>query len=270
MAQQLRIPPTLCVNCGDEIVIVAKYLSNGGPLCADCAPNEGREPDTLGPPNWAERAEAAGDRAASSCTFKGCLRVNGHTSFHTTVPAVAKREDAREATKALAAGVAASIFRPESGAVGLAIEVEEWLYFDPGQLGAALYLLATPRDLYTHRLSEAAGCTRVSIFAVVLEWERPHGGPTLRDVGAAFSCNTSAGQSALERTSCLAEAMSFARVQAKRLKAIGPYGYRLAREVPHATAQEAPVATAEATPDGGPPALRTTPAPESGGEPDAA
>lgn len=235
-------PPLICVNCGDELVIVAHYLPSG-PLCADCVPatdvleapasHKSTETEVSTPQATESKgdstAEDPGDRLA---TLYGLPVVYG--TFPPPTP------DPLD-------------FRPEPGAQGLAIEVEEWVWIggvtEEGDLvRGTRYPLATPSDLSLPEMSLLTAWSDLptySRFVVVLEWERAAGGPTLRDIGPTYGG---------DRQAALAGAMGFARAQAKRLKANGPFGYKPAREIPevvrHATAQEAPVASDETAPDG--------------------
>lgn len=199
MAPRPPVRPIICRNCGDEIVIVAQYLPTG-PLCADCAPPDHPTQIPQITPN-----EEHGRRATASPE-------DGHP-----------KENAAHASADAGVDRAASCdpraFRPAPRAQELAIEVEEWIYQE------WKVLLATPIDLMVDRLQTPLSGPRYSRFMVILEWSRD-GGPTMRDIGVGF------GSALTDRHSALAEATAFARAEAKRLKAVGPYGYKPAREIP--------------------------------------
>jgi hypothetical protein len=215
--------PLICENCGDEIVIVASFTPTG-PLCADCgvvaAPPEPLAPTNENPEQGLTDAKVSpapppAEVAPGRCNFTGCARVKGHTSFHTTIEAVGKDQDARAAAEA---AVDPRSFVPEPRAQELSIEVEEWIYQE------YKVLLATPIELMVDRIQTPLSGARYSRFMVVLEWCRD-GGPTLRDIGPGF------GTGLTTRQEGLAQATAFARAEARRLKACGPFGYKPARPI---------------------------------------
>lgn len=197
MASRPPVRPIICRNCGDEIVIVAQYLPTG-PLCADCAPPDHPTQIPQITPN-----EEHGRRATASPE-------DGHP-----------KENAAQASADAGVDRAASCdpraFRPAPRAQELAVEVEEWIYLESS------FLLATPTDLYCE--GALSGAPRYSRFMVVLEWSRD-GGPTMRDIGVGFASGLT------DRQAALAEATAFARAEAKRLQAVGPFGFKPAREIP--------------------------------------
>lgn len=214
----------------------------------------------------------------TNCTHHdahGCLRVKGHSGFHTTTPQLAKSEDAdprlgvppcdhaHDLTKLcpvcypelaavasdLAAEKAAVSITAEAFDVEIAhvrafrapktrevpsIEVEEWVYITRTHvphlsLMERLALLRTPREIFPGQLEEAAGGFEVCRFVVVLEWRMSSDSDiTLRDIGPSFQPRMGSRD---DRAAALNTATAWARGQAKKLKAVGPMGYRAAREI---------------------------------------
>ena len=226
MARVPPAPPLICTNCGDEIVIAAAFLPSGA-LCADCGPEAGpvlqaptNENPEKGLSDELSPVSAPAEVASTGCNFAGCLRVKDHRSFHTTVEAVAEREDTREALAVLDPRA----FHPEPGAQGRAIEVEEWIFH-------AARAVATPTELFVAEI-RSRSTTQPELndpfdryFVVVLEWCRHDSAPTQRDIGPAFGYVN-------DRHAALRAATEFARAEAKRLHAFPPYGYKPAREIP--------------------------------------
>jgi hypothetical protein len=114
------------------------------------------------------------------------------------------------------------------------IEVEEWVYITRTHvphlsLMERLTLLRTPREIFPGQLEEAAGGFEVCRFVVVMEWRMSSDSDiTLRDIGPSFQPRMGSRD---DRAAALHTATAWARGQAKKLKAVGPMGYRAAREI---------------------------------------
>lgn len=192
--------PIICLNCGDEIVIVAQYLPTG-PLCARCAPPD----QPLQIPHITPNDES-GRRATASPE-------DGHPKGNAA-------QASADAGGDRAASSDPRAFCPPRDALNISIEVEEWIVSETGGV------LSSPRDLlFSAGFCVSTGHPTRDLFVVVLEWmrfvdqERPY-----REIGPSFGHEI--------RQMALLDATRFARAEARRLKAVGPYGYRPAREIP--------------------------------------
>lgn len=192
-------PPLICLNCGDEVVIVAKYLPTG-PLCADCDDGtlEPATAPTTTKPNEDDVPSARDIPAAGPLPESKGGPVDKASGDRAASPSMDPRS-----------------FWPARGAQGLVIEVEEWVYsFDQ-------VLLLTPTD-FMATIAFPPCERRYSRFVVILEWSLFADGPTMRDIGPSFGALT-------DRQAALGEATTFARAEARRLKCHGPFGYKPAR-----------------------------------------
>lgn len=215
------LPPTICRNCGDEMVIVAHYLPTG-PLCADCAPVEGS----------GELVEL--NAPACPDTPKNDMRSAPPATENSGEPAAADAGDRGAFSPAPPLDHRA--FAPPADAAHFAIEVEEWIFATTAEDALPL---ATPREASPASRSTAAmlyaqGVPLFVKFVVVLEWTL-WGGPTFEArtrgmlVGPSFPCIGL--EPATDRQRALAAAKAFAQGEARRLKAAGPYGYRPAKSL---------------------------------------
>jgi len=118
-------------------------------------------------------------------------------------------------------------FRPPKGARQFSIAIEEWFY-----LGALV--VATPFEINLPAIFVARMCSRPAYdvrFVVVLSWHsRDEQAVPWRDVGASFSISEGFGG---DRAAALQAAKGTAMSEAKRLKAVGPFGFLAAREIIH-------------------------------------
>lgn len=192
-----------CMYCGDEIVIPAAVTLRGS-VCADCGP-EAEDPQ--------DRAAAAGGPMERQAPTKQDQPVQP------TPVAPAPQPEERD------------LFDAGPVALCKSIDIEEWVYFAFDFIHESPQLLANPRDIDAINLKAAfelrsLGQLRVA-FRVVVSWLVSIDASTpRRQVGAAFWVTEGR-----DRAEAFIAAKTHAHQEAKRLKALGPFGYLPAREI---------------------------------------
>lgn len=191
--------PIFCTVCHDQVTLGGEVLPTG-PICADCAAL--REAHILfGNPD-APKPEGVITISSESVP-------EGQPDLH--------------ADQANTFGPL--MFQPPKYAKQLSLSVEEWFYLGP-------HVVSTPYELHlagkflTMMVTAHRHETR---FVVVLSWQSADDQTApWREVGPSF---TVFDETPNARAQALVEATANARAQAKRLKAVGPFGFVPARQI---------------------------------------
>lgn len=197
--------PIYCTVCHDEVTLGGQLLPTG-PTCADCAANAATEPEAPTHPN-----------NPGSCTPRA-TEDGDETAAADVADRAASPDEALDVFGPLQ-------FRPPKYAKQLSMSIEEW-FFLGSRIVATPYELNLTGKFLASMYAEPDFDVR---FVIVLSWVTvAEQGAPWRDIGPTLSIAEGFNGN---RVAALQAATTEARTQAKRLKAVGPFGFIPARQI---------------------------------------